>query len=287
MSDRFDEANRELEKIASVYPDIYAIWKGNISWQKGLLAARALGLLDAMKIANGLTTTPLTGLSYTFARVGLEDEALALFDPPLRSTLTMLGRHEEAVTVANERVSEDPRSLTSLRNQAQAFASKGDFARARPVLENLWQQSNHKITSSAAFRFSNAVALMVIRQAAGANTEELVTAIDDHVRRLREVGFTRRANYEAGIRAFLTGERERGLALLAEAVENGRYLPLNHAYYQSLYDDLGFAPIRNMQQTRAGLERQKILDVICNDNPYAAVWQPSESTCDEFTKKND
>lgn len=285
-SDRYDEASRELEKIATVYPDIYAIWKGNISSQKGLWAARALGLLSAMKITNGLTKTPLNSLSYTFARLGLEDEALALFNPPLSSTLTLLGRHEGAVTVASERVSEDSTSLDDLRRQAQALASGGYYTRARPVLENLWRQSNKKITSRGAFGFANAVALIVIRQAAGVNTEELVMAIKDHVRRLKEVGYNRRANYEAGIAAFLTGERERGLALIAEEVENGRYLQLEHAYLQTLYNDPGFVPIRNTQETRVGIEREKFLKIVCNDNPYAAVWQPSDNTCDRFAKQD-
>jgi TolB-like protein/Tfp pilus assembly protein PilF len=203
-SDRFDEASRELEKIATVYPDIYAIWKGN---KNGRLADRVLGYLSAMKIANGLRRTPLTSLSYTFARLGLEDEALALFNPPLSSTLSILGRHEGAVAVANERVLEDPTSLNNLGLQAQALASGGYYTRARPVLENLWQQGNKKIASLATFEFDDAVALTVIRQAADAQTEELVMAIDDHVRRLREVGNIRRANYEAGIAAFLTGDR--------------------------------------------------------------------------------
>jgi len=287
LSDRFEEASRELEKIATVYPDIYAIWKGNISAQKnGQLAARALGYLSAMKIANGLARTSLTTLSYTFARLGLEDEALALFNPPLSSTLSILGRHEGAVAVANERVLEDPTSLNNLGRQAQALASGGYYTRARPVLENLWQQSNKKLVSFGTFEFDDAVALTVIRQAAGAETEELVMAIDDHIRRLREVGDNRQANYEAGIAAFLTGERERGLALIAEEVENGRYLPLQHAYLQTLYDDPGFAQIRKMQETRAGIEREMFLNVVCNDNPYAAVWQPSESTCDRHAKQN-
>lgn len=286
-SDRFEEASRELEKIATVYPDIYAIWKGNISAQKNAqLAARALGYLSAMKIGNGLTRTPLTVLSFTFARLGLEDEALTLFNPPLSSTLSILGRHEGAVAVANERVLEDPTSLNNLGRQAQALASGGYYTRARPVLENLWQQSNKKLASLESFGFDNAVALTVIRQAAGAETEELVMAIDDHIRRLREVGDNRQANYEAGIAAFLTGERERGLALIAEEVENGRYLSLQQAYLQTLYDDPGFAQIRKMQETRAGIEREMFLNVVCNDNPYAGVWQPSESTCDRHAKQN-
>ena len=29
-------------------------------------------------------------------------------------------------------------------------------------------------------------------------------------------------------------------------------------------------------------ERDKVLSIVCTDNPYAAVWQPAEGTCERF-----
>ena len=49
-----------------------------------------------------------------------------------------------------------------------------------------------------------------------------------------------------------------------------------------LYDDPGFAPIRASQEARQVRERKKFLDIVCTDNPYAAVWQPAEGTCERF-----
>jgi hypothetical protein len=51
---------------------------------------------------------------------------------------------------------------------------------------------------------------------------------------------------------------------------------------QALYDDPGFAPILATQEARQVRERNKFLAIVCNDNPYAAVWQPAEGTCEQF-----
>jgi hypothetical protein len=49
-----------------------------------------------------------------------------------------------------------------------------------------------------------------------------------------------------------------------------------------LYDDPGFAPIRESQEARQAREREKFLAVVCADNPYADFWQPAEGTCERF-----
>ena len=106
------------------------------------------------------------------------------------------------------------------------------------------------------------------------------------MRRLREAGITGSfdsywdVNYEDGLAAYLSGERKRGLELIAKGVENGLYVPPSEAYLQTLYDDLEFAPILARQEARQTGEHQKVLAVVCADNPYAAVWQPLPETCE-------
>ena len=80
----------------------------------------------------------------------------------------------------------------------------------------------------------------------------------------------------------MTGEREKGLALIAKAVEKGFFILPNEAYLLDLYDDPGFAPIRAMQEARQVRERKRFLDIVCIDNPYAAFWQPAQGTCERF-----
>jgi hypothetical protein len=107
------------------------------------------------------------------------------------------------------------------------------------------------------------------------------------VRRYHEAGITRAyplssADYDEGLAAYLAGEHERGLALLDKGTEDGVFIPPSEAYLQSIYDDPGFAPIVARQEARRVREREKVLAIICTDNPYAAVWQPAEGTCEQY-----
>jgi hypothetical protein len=118
-----------------------------------------------------------------------------------------------------------------------------------------------------------------------------VEAIRDNVRRYRKAGIVGDgrsfgADYEEGLALYLSGEREQGLALLEKGTEDGVFIPANEAYLQALYDDPGFASILARQEARVLRERKRVLTVVCTDNPYEAVWQPAEGTCELFTAVN-
>ena len=191
--------------------------------------------------------------------------------------------------VAEMRLAQDPGSLAR-RDLGLALAGADDYARAQPILEEMWQRSGGLIAGDYSFfQVAHAAALMAIRRVANADAGigELIAAIRDDVRRKREAGIVRTGqiqsvDYDEGLAAFLVGEQETGLALIAKASADGFFIPPNEAYLQTLYDDPGFAPIRAGQEARQVRERKKFLDIVCTDNPYAAVWQPEEGTCEQF-----
>jgi hypothetical protein len=200
-----------------------------------------------------------------------------------------LGKPEDAVTTAQARLAEAPNSLAARSDLGLALAGTGDYAGARPILEEMWQRSGGRVTRDGLFWTYCAQALIAIRQAAGeeAKVGELVAAIKDNVRRYREAGIIRArqccsVDYEAGFTAYLAGERERGLALIGKAAEDGFFMLPKEAYLQALYDDPGFARIRANQEARQARERKRFLTIVCTDNPYAAVWQPEKGTCERF-----
>ena len=285
---RLDEANRELEKLAAISPTRYAFVRSYRASLGGHWANAVLANLDALRIDPQHALAKLF-LTWQFAAINLEKEALAISEAPLPFVLTVLGRTEDAVITAEARLAEEPISLTARRDLGLALAGTGDYARARPLLEEMWQRSGGRVTRFGLFQAGGAAALITIRRDAGEESEvgELVAAIRDNVRRYREAGIIRArpccsADYEAGLAAYLAGERERGLALISEAVEDGFFAWQREAYLQSLYDDPGFAPIRVRQEARQARERDKFLAIVCTDNPYAAVWQPEEGTCERF-----
>ena len=287
---RLEDAARELEKLATVSPSGYAGRSGLLSSVGGKWANLVLGTLDALRIdpENAIWRS---FLSYQFAAIGLEKEALAVSLAPLPSLLSWLGRSGDAIETTEARLAEDPISLLARRDLGLALASAGDYARARPILEEMWQRSGGRIGRDGLFPTASAAALIIIRRDAGEDAQvgELMVAIRDNVRRSREAGIVAgilfywdSVDYEEGLIAYLAGERESGLALIAKAVEEGTYIPSREAYLRTLYDDPGFAPILATQEARQAHERDRFLTIVCTDNPYATVWQPAEGTCEEF-----
>ncbi|MCH9027283.1 MAG: tetratricopeptide repeat protein [Proteobacteria bacterium] len=285
---RLAEADRELEKFASIAPGAYASVRGFRTSVGGKWANRVLAGLDALRI-NPESVFGRNDLTQPFAAIGLGKEALAISEAPLPDVLRVLGRPEDAVTTAQARLAEDPDSLRARSDLGLAFASVGDYVRARPILEEMWQRSGGRVTFTGLFQADNAAALIAIRRDAGEEAEvgELLAAIKDNVRRYREAGVIRAklylsVDYEEGLADYLAGERERGLALIANGLEDGYFIRSNEAYLKVLYDDPGFAPILASQEARQARERDRFLAIVCTDNPYAAVWQPAEGTCERF-----
>jgi len=284
--DRFAEADRELEKLASIAPSFYASDRGFRKSLGGKWTNGVLGELDALRI-NPRRVQSRNALAWGFAAIRLEEEALAISEAPRPGVLILLGRPGDAITTAETRLAEDPNDVLTLVDLGLVLASAGDYTRARPILAELWQQSRGRITRFGLFPVHSAAALIAIRRDADEEAEvsELVAAIRDNVRRYYEAGMTVAnvafsVDYEEGLAAYLSGESEKGVALIAKAAEDGYFIWPNEAYLQALYDDPGFTPILAGQEARQVRERKRFLSIVCTDNPYAAVWQPAEGTCE-------
>jgi len=284
---RLNDAARELEKIASIYPAMYAALRGELTSVGGKWANLVLGRLDALRIVPDRAYDRYR-LTHDFAAIGLEQEALTISETIWPKVLRMLGRPGDAITLAQTHLVEDPTSLMSRRHLGLSMAAAGDYAGARPILEEMWQRSSGRVTPNGVFRAAHAAALIVIRRDAGEEAEvgELLAAMGDSVRRHREAGITIPiTDYEEGLAAYLAGERSRGLALIAKGAENGFFILPKEAYLQTLYDDPGFASIRSSQEARQARERERFLAIVCSDNPYEEVWQPAEGTCERFVSE--
>jgi hypothetical protein len=285
---RLAEADRELEKFASP-PDRHARLRGYLTALGGKWANGVLAHLDSLQI-QPVSFVSRQLLSAHFATIGLEKEALAISQAPPSQVLNWLGRSEDVVAAAEMRLAEEPHDLYAHTHLGRALANAGDYTGARPFLEEKWQRSGGRITRFGLFHTADAAALIAIRRDAGEEAEvgELMAAMRDNVRRYREAGviraysFYHSVDYEEGLADYLAGEHEKGLALIAKAVEDGFFIPPSQAYLQVLYDDPGFAPIRASQEARRDRERERFLDIVCTDNPYLSVWQPAEGTCGRF-----
>jgi len=291
---RLADADRALEKLAFIDPSYYAYVRGIRESLHGKWANAIMGNLDAIRI-NSKASGAQFALTLELAILGLEEEAFAVSDNPAPHTLIVLGRPGDAVAAVGAQLTENPNDLEARRNLGIALAGAGNYERARPILEEMWQQNGDRVTCCGLFPPHAAAALIAIRRDAGeeSGVGVLVAAIRDNVRRLHEAGITARVGtfwhvqYEDGLATYLSGEREDGLASIARAVEDGFFIWPNQAYLQTLYDDPGFAPILASQNAWQTDEREKVLAIVCADNPYAVVWQPAEESCERFAALDD
>jgi TolB-like protein len=287
-----ERAHRDLEKIALIHPGIYVSGKGELAGVGGHWSNILLGDLEYIRIKRGRL---FQYNARVLAIMGLEQEALAV---PMNSSseelrrrvwvLNLLGRPED-VLIRDEDTIAESTGTAGHQFGGWELAAAGEYARARPLLEDNWLQSGGRVTKAGTFTVNQAAALIATRRAAGdeAGVNEIIEAIRDDVRRFREAGYNGTklfisADYEEGLAAFFAGERERGLALITKAADDGYFILPNAVYLQELYDDPGFAPIRADQEARRARERNKFLANVCTDNPYEEVWQPAEGTCERF-----
>jgi len=299
---RMDEAASMLDKMASLNPDGRLDWLSYHRAIGGRWADGALASLDLIKSGNSYG---FADLQVRLALMGLEQEALA--DPATlgvdsevaaelqsnaTNVLSLLGRPADAVRAWEALPGGIPQEPgPGYLQSGVLIAATGDYARAGPILERVWPVFQRSAGIAGASRDANFIlALMATRQVRQdeAGVTELQGALRDAVRRYEAAGFVHCdplegcAYFDGGIAAYLAGDREEGMALIAKAVESGYFIAPNKAFLQFLYDDPGFAPVRERQRALQARQRDRFLAVVCSDNPYADVWRPAEETCGDL-----
>ncbi|MDH3439364.1 MAG: hypothetical protein OEM63_01335 [Gammaproteobacteria bacterium] len=282
---RLTEADQQLAKAQSISPGFFHHINGFRFSLGGNWSRLPLGYLDTLLSQSEIVgNDPL--LATYFALLGLDTEALAVLHSPDPQVLSFLGHTSDVVSITQGNFESNPASLTNRFLFGMALAADGDYERARPILEEIEEENGG--VDGVNLRTDYAAALVTIRRKFADNIEleELLAPIRNDIHRLRNAGITATtwdmsADFDSGLLDYLAGDRENGLRLIARAAENGFFIFLHEALLPALYDDPGFAPIRESQEKRQARERTKFLAVVCNDNPYESVWQPASGTCDQ------
>ncbi|MEJ2257510.1 MAG: tetratricopeptide repeat protein [Woeseiaceae bacterium] len=287
---RLAEAHQAVERLAALFPDTHAMMRRVISADPADWSAYTLAGLDALLIGP-MESYNRRYLANMFAVIGLEQEALAVMGEPLASVYMYLGRPEAALELLKSRYPAHPDDDDERVVLGRTLAAVGDYERARPLLESGWNRQAGRVYGD--FGIGAAANLVVARRAiaSDADVSDLLAAMREDVRRKREAGFSSRfdlggpfwtTGYEAGLTAYLAGERDTGLELILAAVKEGVFIPEGLAYYDFLYGDPGFSAIRRQIRVQRSTERAQLLEIVCSDNPYSSVWQPEKATCDEY-----
>jgi hypothetical protein len=270
---RFSDAERQLDKLASLAPSWHRhLWVGFQSLD-GNWAEAALAALQA-EHEEPMDSIIDSNLVVLLAAMGLDENSLAI-------------TKSEKGTLA---ITQDEHRLAPFEQSGlgYALAAAGDFKRARPYMEVAWDYMDG-LVNLPWFGADAVLALLASRRLAGDETgnEVLVTALQDSVHRYRQAGIvgcdiTSCIDYEMAIVAWLSGDPESAAALLDRAVERGYLIRPNHAYLQFLYDNSRLTPVFERLRAHQANERRKFLAALCPNNPFAAVWQPLEGTCEKY-----
>jgi TolB-like protein len=288
-----DEAEQQTEKYALVDPLGAIVMHGIRTSINGQWSSRILAILEAW--SRGWDDVLRQGLTANFpnqlAMIGLEEEGLLLAE---RSDLYLLmlsvfGEPGEAIALARTKLADDPRSVSPLF-MGFILTHEGYYAEARPYLETDWQGSGERLNSDAEFDATFAEALFAARSDAGdlEGAQLIIVALQDNVRRYRDgqgyrTDWVHSVDYQEGIAAYLSGDRYTGIALIAKAADEGFWIAEPApAFRKAMYEEPEFQLILERQKVRQAREREKVLSVVCNDNPYVNVWNPMEETCKEY-----
>ena len=159
---RLAEAERELEKIESIAPGEFARVRGYRQSIGGKWSNAVFGNLDALQFQPDSRFFLTTLINY-LAVVGLEKEALAIFEYPGRSAWALLGISSNYVAGARAVLEEMPDAANN--NVGIILAAAGEFTDARPLLEFGWRRNNRYV--STMFSVHHASALIATLRSAG------------------------------------------------------------------------------------------------------------------------
>ena len=116
-----------------------------------------------------------------------------------------------------------------------------------------------------------------------ADTSELVEALVSDVRRLKDAGVVAwGVDFESALSAWFQGDAESALYALEQSYRVPFFPPDKLHYLQDLQNHPGYARVRELRQEWLRGEQQAFLNVVCQGNPYAAVWLPQPETCEGF-----
>ena len=279
-----DEADNQIRKLAKFEPAGALLMRGELESLGGNWSRNALAYLEASN--NGPDSVVYDNhysryFTWTLAAVGLWKEAMLRHPDNAVVLEAWFGQPDKAVELAEVVAREGDNS-----NAGMALAHIGFYDRARPLLETDLENSEPISDGSlAGARFAEALVAVRLDAGDGSGARQVIESLVASSRRLRDAGITMTRqfaslDYHDGIAAYLSGERDKGLELIGKAVDDGYYLPPMAAFQEALFAEPEFEAILQVHEDRQARERALILDVVCNDNPFADVWQPMRMTCE-------
>ena len=285
---RLEDAARRIDVFSAIEPNGAEVLRGELrsvggNWSEWMLSFLRAANDSSDKLVFGSGFSRI--FSWHLASVGLAPEAIRR-TPDSPEFLAWFGNVSEGVEMADAIYESRPDAFAAGASGV-VLAHAGIYDRARPRLEARWAHMGERFQDTELFTilFAEALVQARLRDADEDGAKQVIDELMANVRRMRDAGvsLTKRddsVDYHEGIAAYLAGDHQKGVALIAKAVDDGLWIPPESSFQLDRYADPRFDPIIEANRTRQDRERARLLDVVCNDNPYADVWQPMPETCE-------
>jgi TolB-like protein/Tfp pilus assembly protein PilF len=194
------------------------------------------------------------------------------------------GRWDEAIKVSQRNVQLYPDSGTFIADAAEVLYHAGRIDEALPLYERALAtapEGRPMLNWGPYFTMQLALARRKAGDEDGAQTAVRLARQDHQARHATgEISITRDM-VEAMIAAF-EDDPDRAIAALESAVQRGlRWsLFLDDPVFEELRDEPRFVALRQELDKLVAVEHEKVLQLICFNNPVPDDWQPMPETCE-------
>jgi tetratricopeptide (TPR) repeat protein len=281
---RIEEAHGLADRIVAQNPTLgYSLHAVISFWGEG----------DLMNsLSWGLRASPGNGYaSMALGNVGEYDEARRMSGDGAYWLHATQGQWDEAVRVSQEVLRTRPDSAIMRSDVAEVLYRAGRFDEARALYERALELSPAK----RPIRVSDwepyyMIQLAVARRKTGDEKGALEAAgtIRERVARQVAEGSYQRYDLNAAMLAAFDNEPVGAIAALKSAVRRGLSWKvfLDDPVFEDLQDEPGFVAVRQELDENLAREHEKILQLICFDNPVPDEWQPLPETCEGVVEHN-
>jgi len=200
--------------------------------------------------------------------------------------LLMEGRIDEGIELVDRRVRLDPKTYGSDVDTGDFYYMVRSFDKASAIYERALERAPVGRPISGNMPVIKTMRLAYVRRIRGdeAGAQEMAAIARDEYAKMYAAGKRNGDIYtSAGMIAAFDNKSQRAIAALRTGVRDSsiRYrFAFDNPIFDALRDELGFIEVRKELDDIIAVEHEKVLQLICFNNPSPNVWRPLPETCE-------